>query len=179
MTTTSRKIRAIAAGTAVIGIGAAVTLAAWSDSEFAQGTFATGNFGIEASANGADFANHTASDSALSLTFVGADQLAPGQTVATNYQIRNIANGADSTVTFASQDATGDLANALTAQIIKTADATCAADTQGEALDLNGTFDLTGQTPQNLCVKVTLSADYSNVTTQEGTFVWGFTAEEQ
>ena len=40
-------IRAILAGGIVLGVGAAVTLAAWNASEFATGTFQAGTFTIE------------------------------------------------------------------------------------------------------------------------------------
>ena len=40
-------VRAILAGGLVLGVGAAVTLAAWNDSEFATGTFGAGSFNLE------------------------------------------------------------------------------------------------------------------------------------
>lgn len=42
-----RKRKAILAGGVVLGLGAAVTLAAWSDDVFASGTFNTGTFELE------------------------------------------------------------------------------------------------------------------------------------
>lgn len=42
-----RKRKAILAGGVVLGLGAAVTLAAWSDDVFANGTFNTGSFELE------------------------------------------------------------------------------------------------------------------------------------
>ena len=52
----SRRVKAVLAGGMVLGIGAAITLAAWNDSEFATGTFSAGHFGIE----GARTARHSA-----------------------------------------------------------------------------------------------------------------------
>ena len=48
----SRKVRAILAGGLVLGLGAAVTLAAWNDSEFAKGTFTSGSLNIQGSVDG-------------------------------------------------------------------------------------------------------------------------------
>lgn len=72
-----RRVLAILAGGAVVGVGAAVTLAAWNDSEFATGTFAAGAFNLEGSLdNGVDdaYADHD--------TVAGAQQLDSVQYVA-------------------------------------------------------------------------------------------------
>ncbi|SFH86076.1 hypothetical protein E3O11_09355 [Cryobacterium levicorallinum] len=42
----NRRIRAVLAGGLVLGLGAAVTLAAWNDSEFARGSFAASGFNL-------------------------------------------------------------------------------------------------------------------------------------
>lgn len=46
-----RKRKAILAGGVVLGLGAAVTLAAWSDDVFADGVFNTGSFNMEGNAS--------------------------------------------------------------------------------------------------------------------------------
>ncbi|MGO2139648.1 MAG: SipW-dependent-type signal peptide-containing protein [Leucobacter sp.] len=46
------KARALLAGGLVLGVGAAVTLAAWTDNEWVRGVFGTGTFGIEGSTDG-------------------------------------------------------------------------------------------------------------------------------
>src|SRR5690606_23874046 len=51
---TSRKVRALLAGGVVLGIGAAATLAAWNDSEYAGATFTAGSFNLEGAVDGAD-----------------------------------------------------------------------------------------------------------------------------
>src|SRR5690606_31735774 len=51
----SRMIRALLAGGLVLGVGTAVTLAAWNDSEFASGTFRAGTFDLEGSTDGTTF----------------------------------------------------------------------------------------------------------------------------
>lgn len=48
----NRRIKAVLAGGLVFGIGAAGTLASWTDTETADGSFEAGTFNIELSANG-------------------------------------------------------------------------------------------------------------------------------
>lgn len=48
----SRRIKAILAGGLAFGVGATVTVAAWTDSEEASGSFEAGRFNIELSADG-------------------------------------------------------------------------------------------------------------------------------
>ncbi|QCR19779.1 SipW-dependent-type signal peptide-containing protein [Agrococcus sp. SGAir0287] len=87
-----RKIRAILAGGLVLGVGAAITLAAWSDSEFATGTFTAGTFNLEGSTDGTAFTDHATSPGAA-LTFTApASNLSPGQSVATPFWVRLAAN---------------------------------------------------------------------------------------
>jgi len=59
-----RKVRAMLAGGLVLGVGAAITLAAWTDSEFATGTFTAGSFNLEGSTTAADsgYADHNTED---------------------------------------------------------------------------------------------------------------------
>lgn len=47
-----RKIQALAAGGLVLGIGASVTIASWTDQEFGTGTFEAGSFEIEINTDG-------------------------------------------------------------------------------------------------------------------------------
>jgi predicted ribosomally synthesized peptide with SipW-like signal peptide len=62
------RVRAILAGGLVFGIGAAVTVAAWTDDEYSSATITSGRFGIVGSVNGAAFTDH-ASSPGPSLTF--------------------------------------------------------------------------------------------------------------
>ncbi|MFC7432599.1 MULTISPECIES: SipW-dependent-type signal peptide-containing protein [unclassified Agrococcus] len=68
-----RKVRAMLAGGLVLGVGAAITLAAWTDSEFATGTFTAGAFNLEGSTTAADsgYDDHNVEDgdAAASLEF--------------------------------------------------------------------------------------------------------------
>ncbi|GAA1802536.1 SipW-dependent-type signal peptide-containing protein [Nesterenkonia flava] len=84
-----RKIQAVLAAGAVLGIGAAVTLANWSDSVFTQGQFGSSAFGLEGSASGAaeSFTSHEDATDAVSLPFDAAD-MAPNSTVYAPYWVR-------------------------------------------------------------------------------------------
>src|SRR5699024_2795864 len=55
----ARKRKAILAGGVVLGLGAAVTLAAWSDDVFANGIFNTGSFELEGNVAAAAVDNTT------------------------------------------------------------------------------------------------------------------------
>ncbi|MFD5868261.1 SipW-dependent-type signal peptide-containing protein [Corynebacterium sp. NPDC060344] len=167
MSTNSRKIRAFAAGGAVLGLGAIMTLAAWSDSEFATGTFGTQNFGIEASKTSAteEFADHATAGDALVLTadLAEAGTMEPGDTITIDYWIRNIEDAADSKVTFANQSETGPFE-------VRVLDDN-AALAQGQS------FNLTGQEANQLQFEVTLPEDYSATEKTSTTITWEFTAE--
>ncbi|GEC74299.1 SipW-dependent-type signal peptide-containing protein [Microbacterium maritypicum] len=66
---TQRKVLAVLAGGLVLGVGTAVTLAAWNDSEFANGTFTAGAFNLQGSTDGTAYADHDSAGSAATLAF--------------------------------------------------------------------------------------------------------------
>ena len=192
--TRSRKFKAVLAGGIVLGVGAAVTLAAWTDNEWAEGTFGAGSFNVEGSTDGSDFADHESSGGAAALTFDldGGDNLSPGDTVAAPFVLR-----LDDTTTFDAsvvlEDATGggDNPGALTYGIVAVADAAaCSASATGTTIVPAGTalgstagaqgFDLTAGAddaagaPVTLCFKVT--ADDSLTQGQDTSAQWQFTA---
>lgn len=72
----SRKIAAVLAGGLVLGIGAATTMAAWTDSQYAKATFTAGVFKLESSADGSAWAKHTSSSPAQ--LSVGTAGMSPG-----------------------------------------------------------------------------------------------------
>ena len=86
-----RKRRAMLAGGLVLGVGATMTLAAWTDDEFAKGIFNTTVFGIEGSTDGTTFADHTPEASAATMTFTGGNAMSPDSTVYSRYAIRTTA----------------------------------------------------------------------------------------
>jgi predicted ribosomally synthesized peptide with SipW-like signal peptide len=83
------RLRAVLAGGLVLGIGSAVTLAAWNDSEHGTATFTAGTFGIVGAADGTTFAEHPAASSPALLTFqVTPTALAPGTTTYALFSVR-------------------------------------------------------------------------------------------
>ncbi|MGV0110838.1 SipW-dependent-type signal peptide-containing protein [Arthrobacter sp. CP30] len=187
-----RRVRAILAGGLVLGVGAAVTLAAWNDSEFAIGNFQAGSFDLVGSTNGTDFDDHATAAGAATLDFsLNPTNLAPDDVVYAPFSIAldtGTTYGADVTIT--STPVTGTLEN-VTYELLQTTTFGCTADTTGTALvptatDVGTTpgtaaFSLaapTGQTlaPVNLCFKVTAGAIAQGDT---GSATWEFAAESQ
>lgn len=119
----SRKVKAILAGGLVLGLGAAITLAVWNDSEFVTGAFGAGHFNVQGSADGTTFADHTPIGSAATLSFsTGFNNLSPSQTVASPYVLhldKDTTTGA--TVSVNSATATGAAASELTYKIVEVA----------------------------------------------------------
>ncbi|WP_193627409.1 SipW-dependent-type signal peptide-containing protein [Brevibacterium sp. CFH 10365] len=72
-----RRIKAILAGGLVFGIGAVGTVAAWTDTETADGSFTAGTFTIELSTNGTDWENAREMTFASSPMFPGSTVFAP------------------------------------------------------------------------------------------------------
>lgn len=188
----SRKFKAILAGGIVLGVGAAVTLAAWTDSEWAQGTFGAGSFNVEGSTNGTDFTDHQSAGDAAELTFdMKADNLTPGDTTAAPFVLRlDDATTYDASVVLEAASSSGDNASALSYEIVHVADvAACSAGATGTTIVPSGTaldsttgaqgFDLTAGDdtagdPVALCFKVT--ADDSLTQGQKNSAQWQFTA---
>jgi predicted ribosomally synthesized peptide with SipW-like signal peptide len=187
-------VRAVLAGGIVLGVGAAITLAAWNASDFATGNFDAGTFAFQGSANGTDYALHTSEDPAT-LSFGDASDMSPDMTTYAAYWLRLGAGTTDdATVTVASGGATGvtGLTYGMT-QIGATATCDASAATTGTslvpagtALDSVGatapTFALTAGatstddgTPVQVCLAVT--ADTGLVQGQSGNATWQFTAE--
>ena len=119
----SRKVKAILAGGLVLGLGAAITLAVWNDSEFVTGTFGAGHFNVQGSADGTTFADHTPIGSAATLSFsTGFNNLSPSQTVASPYVLhldKDTTTGA--TVSVNSATSSGTAAGDLTYKIVEVA----------------------------------------------------------
>ncbi|MCF2589242.1 SipW-dependent-type signal peptide-containing protein [Brevibacterium sp. UCMA 11752] len=193
-TTRSRKFKAILAGGIVLGVGAAVTLAAWTDNEWAEGTFGAGSFNVQGSTNGTDFTDHTSADGAANLTFDldGGDNLTPGDTVAAPFVLRlDGETSYDASVVLENAAGSGGNAEALTYGIVSVANAgACSADATGTSIVPAGTaigsvagaqgFDLTAGAdaaagaPVTLCFQVTASDSLTQG--QAATAQWQFTA---
>ena len=197
MTTTntrSRKFKAILAGGIVLGVGAAVTLAAWTDDEWAEGVFGAGSFNVQGSTDGTTFADHESEGGAAALTFDldGGDNMSPGDTVAAPFVLRlDGPTSYDATVALESAAGGGDNSAALTYAIVQVASAgDCSADATGTSIVPEGTaldsttggadFNLTAGAdtatgdPVTLCFQVT--AGDSLEQGQNTTAQWQFTA---
>ncbi|MCU4296303.1 hypothetical protein D3I60_04265 [Brevibacterium permense] len=197
MTTTktrSRKFKAILAGGIVLGVGAAVTLAAWTDDEWAEGVFGAGSFNVQGSTDGTTFADHESSDGAAALTFDldGGDNMSPGDTVAAPFVLRlDGPTNYDAAVSLESAAGGGDNAAALTYAIVQVDSVgDCSASATGTSVVPAGTaldsttgaadFNLTAGAdtatgdPVTLCFQVT--AGDSLEQGQNTTARWQFTA---
>lgn len=191
-----RKVKALLAGTTVLGVGAAVTLASWTDQAFVDGLFGTTSFNIEVSTDGgATWEEADTTDTAADLGFsVGVDALEPGDTVYAPLQVRTDDAGsvAGTATVQGATLRTGDqgLFDALTYTLAQTA--TCdaagvaAADQlvtdsplgTGSAADVLA-LAADGAAPQDLCFAVTLpdsEADDAALQGQTATATWEITA---
>jgi len=185
----SRRVRAVAIGGVVLGLGAMATLAAWTDQEWATSPFSSGHFNLEGSTDGNDFTDNASLDDAAGLTFsTGADNLAPGQSVASAFDIR-LGEGTTTGATIATK-ASGDGDN-LTYGIQKlAAGAECTASATGTTVVPAGaTLDSAARATSftlaqpagdeageaaHLCITVTAGSELEQGKT--GTGVWTFTA---
>lgn len=87
----SRRVKAILAGGLVLGVGAAVTLAAWNDSEFVSGQFSAGSFNLEGStvSGTTGFAEHATDGTAAVLFQLSShDNVSPGETFYQPFWVR-------------------------------------------------------------------------------------------
>ncbi|WP_231445565.1 SipW-dependent-type signal peptide-containing protein [Brevibacterium zhoupengii] len=193
-TTRSRKFKAILAGGIVLGVGAAVTLAAWTDNEWAEGTFGAGSFNVQGSTDGSTFTDHESTDGAASLSFdlAGGDNLTPGDTTAAPFVLRlDGETSYDASVVLENATGGGDNPAALTYEIVTVANAgACSADATGTSIvpagtalgstagaqgfDLTAGADATEGAPVTLCFKVT--ADDTLDQGQNTNAQWQFTA---
>lgn len=186
----SRKARAVLAGGVVLGVGAAVTLAAWTDSEFATGLFGAGSFNLEGSTDGAAYAEHPTTDAPASLAFSLplAQNLAPDETVYAPFAVRlDDTTTSPAEVALSIAGTTGVVAG-LTYELIATSDFGCDETTTGTILVPAGTAVTAGSgdfelapgaagvagAPVNLCFAVT--ADSSLAQGQSGAVTWQFAA---
>jgi predicted ribosomally synthesized peptide with SipW-like signal peptide len=186
----SRRFRAILAGGLVLGVGAAVTLAAWNDSEFAQGTFTAGQFNLEGSTDGSAYAEHTDVGAPAALDFsVDPDNLSPGDSVTAAFAVRLDAvttSPADLVIT--ASPATGSILPNLTYRLDQTTAFGCDLSgstnlvTAGTAIDAvvaPPTVELAdgagvAGAPAYFCFTVTAGDDLEQ--TQSGTATWQFAA---
>lgn len=136
-----KKKKALLAGGVVLGLGAVMTLAAWSDNVFSEGTFQTGEFNlvgskVPASAVIGDYAEYDTETTAAKLTTDGTPNvnfridslnMTPGETVVAPF---SVATDEDTSVAgrywLEEASVEGELAPFLSFQIIQSP--TCVAD---------------------------------------------------
>jgi predicted ribosomally synthesized peptide with SipW-like signal peptide len=184
----SRMIRAILAGGLVLGVGTAVTLAAWNDSEFATGTFTAGKFDLEGSTtDGTTFSNHASSPGGTLSFTVPASALSPGDSVSAPFAVRLAADTTNAaSVTLTTEAPTGTVTNLTYTLDIKSAwgcgSSTSSTPISGSALNAGTTtFPLAAGSPASnpgapvyLCFTVTAGGGL--VQGQTGAAIWKFTA---
>jgi predicted ribosomally synthesized peptide with SipW-like signal peptide len=188
-----RKVAAILAGGVVVGVGTMATLAAWTDTEYATGTFTAGSFNLQGSTDQSTFSEHATAGAAATLTFTApVTALTPTDTVYSGYALRldkTSSNGAVAVITAGSS--TGTVTN-VTYTVFTTSTAGCTSASTpvvtvvpaGTALGSVGAANImalvkpvnatTDGAPLYLCFKVTAGAGL--VQGQTGTASWVFTA---
>lgn len=165
-----RRIYAVLAGGLVLGVGAAVTLAAWNDSEFAKSTFTTGSFVFQGSTDGSTFTDHASDAGAATLTFQSnAANLSPGAVVYAPYALK-LTGSSPAAITATAPAATGTLSSSLTFAAVSTTTFGCdqAAFTAGTAVP-------TTMQPGdviNLCLQTTVGASPTQGATSAVTWRW-------
>lgn len=182
-----RIILAIIAGGAVLGVGAAITLAVWNDSEFATGTFSSGEFDLEGSTDGAAFSSSPDAPGKTLVFELDADALSPGDIVYAPFAVQLSADSDYSAIVDLTNTSAGAIAANLTYSLYEEAafGATCSADVPpaGTALVTSRAATATGalaalftldaaETPTNLCFVVTAGPALDQTTT--GTITWEF-----
>ena len=172
-----RKVLAILAGGLVLGVGAAVTLAAWNDSEFAGGDFAAGEFVFQGSTDGTTFEEHPSSEGAADLAFeVGADNLAPGDVVYAGYALSTDGSSYDAMLESVDPvDATGTLVADGDLTFAAVATDTFGCDEASFAGGATVPTTIAPDTPVNLCLQVTATDSLTQGET--GTVMWQWNAE--
>jgi len=189
------KIRALLAGGLVLGLGTAITLAAWNDSEFATGTFASGQFNLEGSqSDGVAFTDHATAPGAALAFAVAPGNLAPGDVVYAPFAVRLAANTTNNAIVTLTTSATTGVLTGLTYEIVEPTAWGCTAATTGTSLVPAGTaitstpaattFPVSMGAPTttagasvNLCFKVTAGVGLTQG--QSGSVTWEFNAVSQ
>lgn len=176
-TTRRRKVLAILAGGAVLGVGAAITLAAWNDSEFATGTFAAGAFNLEGSTeNPYVWDDHESAPGAALAFAVDADKLAPGAEMYAAFALR-LSGDFNANLTQSALAYSGDLDGAkVDADVVSTATFGCDEDAFAGGSAVPGTIAPGDTGIINLCIKVAATEDIEPGDT--GTVTWEWVAEQ-
>ncbi|MGY3552632.1 SipW-dependent-type signal peptide-containing protein [Williamsia sp. R60] len=186
-----RKIRAILAAGLVLGVGAAVTLAAWSDSVWGQSEFATDKWNVQGSFNGGtSWGEFATGPTAGTFTFPLADatSLTPGESVKAPVSLRvgPATSALNASVTLAPSGNTSALAGELELTVTEAASCSVAGTTPagwpagGSVATAGGSTPIIlngDMTPRHFCFTVTLPADAALLdTSTTGQVLWEFKA---
>lgn len=193
LTARRRKVLALLAAGAVVGVGGAYTLAAWNDSEFATANFASGSFNLEGSLDGTTYSEHEAAPAAAEVFTLTTDNMVPDQVVYDSFFVRldadttvsgTLAQPSAATATGAVADyayeiaaidptATCDATTLAAGTLLGSADALDGANAATNTVDLVAGDGAAGTAVQ-LCIQVTASPDLAQGQTAEAT--WEFVA---
>ena len=173
----SRRWRAVLAGGLVLGIGTAVTLAAWNDSEYGSASFTAGRFDIVGAVDGSTFSSHATTGAAAALNFqLAPTAMAPGNATYALFSVKTANPSVAGTLqlTAGTPGGTG-LATYLTYGVRTISGTTCNATTyaagtavvaDGSALTANGATTqaviANGGAQVNYCFAVTLPTTAPN-----------------
>ena len=180
----------------VLGVGGAITLAAWNDSEYATGTFTAGSFNLQGSTDGTTYADHATSPGAGLAFSVNFNNLTPGDIVYAPYWVQldknttsnatvvpsldsstgtNVANISYKVYSLASAGTCDSTGVATATQILS--GATLSTGTGAATFPLSkGTPPTTAGAAQKLCFVVTAGAQAALLQGGSATAVWKFTA---
>lgn len=175
-----RKVKAVLAGGIVLGLGAAVTLAVWTDNEFVNGVFATGEFVFDGSTDGAAFADHATSPGApLAFELATAQAMTPGDSVSAPFAIRLQTSQAAAEVELT--NATTDAATGYTYSVTETTAFGCGGGTSvipstalGAGAGTASLGSMANDDVRNFCFTVTAGPSIAQSTTT--TAIWQFAA---
>lgn len=172
------RARALLAGALVLGVGGSLTLAAWTDTETAQGTFAASVFGIQGSSDGTTFADHPSTGAAALNFVVTPTAMSPGTTSYARFVVKTTAaTNVPGTLTLSGATVTGTGLGPYLTYGVRTIPATSACDAtsfgagavvvpNSSALSVPGTgtqaLAVAGGAPVAYCFAVTLPAGAAN-----------------
>jgi len=202
----SRKRKAVLAGGAVLGLGATMTLAAWTDDVWVSGSFSAGKFNVQGAIDpaGTAWADYNTSATAGTLGFtVNPTVMTPNESVFAPLKLRvdpasNSYNAAITVPSAPTGPATANTANsafftALRVTLFNVAPPNCNAAGTATAAAITGfdnvaltttttttilTLDKASTTGQGVCFKVTLPAGAAAAVQggTTGSLTWKFNA---
>ncbi|GHD04292.1 SipW-dependent-type signal peptide-containing protein [Zhihengliuella salsuginis] len=182
------RVRAVLAGALVLGVGATITLAAWTDSEYATSGFTASVFGLVGD-SGSGFAEHPTTATAAQLTFsTGAGAMSPGSIVHGRLDVRTTAAstvGGNVALSSSTPGGASAITNNLTYRVavVDTATTCASAAYSGTPVAASSVFSPAAGTVaaaagnvRRFCFEVRLATSTpNNAQGQSGTITWQVT----